>query len=100
MSLLELCKGVVKIKIPVEAYKLERIMQPDYHTMSHKRRVMDPLVPPYKDDRDLDQLRGWLQGCFENYTYLSEQTGDDIDHMNAAMFKLRIIIGKYSNLDG
>ena len=54
MSLLELCKGVVKIKIPVEAYKLERIMQPDYHTMSHKRRVMDTLVPPYKDYRDPD----------------------------------------------
>ena len=100
VSLVIYFKGVVTTKIPEEDDKLAILMQSDENVTQQKKIIMDPGIPPYKEYRDPKYLCDCLQGWFEHYTSWSDQMGEEVKHINTAIFKLCRRLGTPYILDG
>ena len=55
---------------------------------------MDPGLPPYKDDDGPEAPHDWIQGWLHHYAYWPDHIGEEVDHFNTDIFKIRISMGK------
>ena len=100
MSLLEYFKVVATTKIPFESDTLTRLMQSDYHVTPHKRRRIEPGMPPEKEDRDIEGLHDYIQGWFQHINSWSYQMVKEVYHLNSEIFKVCIRLGTPCTLYG
>ena len=88
VSLLKYLKGTATTNMPVELYMLTRLMQSEKRVTPHKRYSINLGIPLEKEDSYPEALLYWLQVWFQNYTSWSDKMVEEVDHLNAAIFKI------------